>query len=70
MVSASLAARTIAVPRRPAPSADSAGVAYQCDGRCSEGTDPDRSFASVFVTAPDGLRLHIRPYEKPRKSSS
>jgi pimeloyl-ACP methyl ester carboxylesterase len=28
----------------------------------AEGTHPDRGFASVFVTAPDGLRLHIRSY--------
>jgi pimeloyl-ACP methyl ester carboxylesterase len=28
----------------------------------AEGTYPDRGFASVFVTAPDGLRLHIRSY--------
>ena len=26
------------------------------------GTHSDRHFASVFVTAPDGLRLHIRSY--------
>ena len=26
------------------------------------GTHSDRRFASVFVTAPDGLRLHIRSY--------
>ena len=28
----------------------------------AEGTHPDRGFASVFVTAPEGLRLHIRSY--------
>ena len=28
----------------------------------AEGTHPDRGFASVFVTASDGLRLHIRSY--------
>src|SRR5258707_6907954 len=28
----------------------------------AEGTHPDRGFASVFVTAPDGLRLHILSY--------
>jgi pimeloyl-ACP methyl ester carboxylesterase len=28
----------------------------------AEGSHPDRGFASVFVTASDGLRLHIRSY--------
>ena len=28
----------------------------------ADGTHSDRGFASVFVTAPDGLRLHIRSY--------
>jgi hypothetical protein len=28
----------------------------------AEGTHPDRGFASVFVTAADGFRLHIRSY--------
>src|SRR5262249_47816110 len=28
----------------------------------AEGTHPDPGLASVFVTAPDGLRLHIRSY--------
>ncbi len=31
----------------------------------AEGTHPDRGFASVFVTAPDGLRLHIRKMRLP-----
>ena len=28
----------------------------------ADATHSDRGFASVFVTAPDGLRLHIRSY--------
>src|SRR5262249_22523440 len=31
-------------------------------GAFAEGTHPDRGFASVFLTAADGLRLHIRSY--------